>query len=391
MISVKLSRLLSARAILVSPEKQPPALGPSTMNNSDLAGSRSWQSASFPGRLNPSRRPFRLVSSRAFRAASRACAASTAFPMQISATFDRVDVVDEREDGLVVAVVILHRHLDERAVGFLHESDRIWVERVLGTIDPLDVLGNPTLKLEDVPAVVDLIHDDDAKACVEECELPQAGRQNIVVELDRFEDLRIRKERDDRARPLRRADDLEVRGLFPALEAHPVLLAFALHADLEPFAQAVDHRETDAVKSAGHAVHLPFELPPAVHPRQDDLDARRAVLRVDVDRDAPTIVRHGDGSVRVQGDLDLLAKAGHRLVDGVVDHLVDEVVEAARVDRADVHRRPLSDRLQAFEDLDLRGVVGGLFYHLFRNLLERVSVPSRSPFRRTAQVYDRHL
>src|SRR2546427_759070 len=215
MISVKLSRLLSARAILVSPEKQPPALGPSTMNNSDLAGSRSWQSASFPGRLNPSRRPFRLVSSRAFRAASRACAASTAFPMQISATFDRVDVVDEREDGLVVAVVILHRHLDERAVGFLHESDRIWVERVLGTIDPLDVLGNPTLKLEDVPAVVDLIHDDDAKACVEECELPQAGRQNIVVELDRFEDLRIRKERDDRARPLRRADDLEVRGLFP--------------------------------------------------------------------------------------------------------------------------------------------------------------------------------
>src|SRR5256712_13662164 len=43
-------------------------------------------------------------------------------------------------------------------------------------------------------------------------------------------------------------------------------------------------------------------------------------------------------------------------------------MEAAGVDRADVHCRAFSNRLQAFEDLDLRGVVGGLFYHLFRDL-----------------------
>ena len=49
--------------------------------------------------------------------------------------------------------------------------------------------------------------------------------------------------------------------------------------------------------------------------------------------------------------------AGHRLVDRVVDDLPDEVVQAARVGRADVHARPAADRLEALEDLDARGGV----------------------------------
>src|SRR6266550_1475203 len=211
----------------------PPADGPSTMNSSLFAGSRSWQSASFPGRLKPSRSPFRRVSSRALRAASRAWAARTAFPMQISATFgvslkksvsfsytidstipltfelrfrdfqaqdrrqafpdvvaleafaafdvlvvlrvfdersgetrleagevgasfDRVDVVDEREDGFVVAIVVLHRHFDQGRVGFLRETDRVRVQRRLRAVDPLHVFCDATLELEHVPATTDL-------------------------------------------------------------------------------------------------------------------------------------------------------------------------------------------------------------------------------------------
>jgi hypothetical protein len=47
------------------------------MKISDFDGSRSWQSASLPGSDEISRAPLRLVNSRAFRAASRAAAAST--------------------------------------------------------------------------------------------------------------------------------------------------------------------------------------------------------------------------------------------------------------------------------------------------------------------------
>ena len=60
---------------------EPPALSPSTMNSSDFEGSRSEQSASFPGRFPLSSAPFLRVRSRAFRAASRARAAIRPFSM----------------------------------------------------------------------------------------------------------------------------------------------------------------------------------------------------------------------------------------------------------------------------------------------------------------------
>ena len=53
--------------------------------------------------------------------------------------------------------------------------------------------------------------------------------------------------------------------------------------------------------------------------------------------------------------------AGQRLVDGVVDHLVDHVVQArAVVGVADIHARPLADGIQALENLDGIGAVFGL-------------------------------
>ena len=48
---------------------------------------------------------------------------------------------------------------------------------------------------------------------------------------------------------------------------------------------------------------------------------------------------------------------GQRFVDRVVDDFVDEMMQPGRSGRADVHRRPLAHRLEAFEDLDALGAV----------------------------------
>ena len=51
--------------------------------------------------------------------------------------------------------------------------------------------------------------------------------------------------------------------------------------------------------------------------------------------------------------LDVVAVAGERLVDGVVDDLVDQVVQSARTGRADVHAGPLANRFESLENLDV--------------------------------------
>jgi hypothetical protein len=55
--------------------------------------------------------------------------------------------------------------------------------------------------------------------------------------------------------------------------------------------------------------------------------------------------------------LDLGAITSERLIDCVIDDLIDKVVEAAFSGRADIHTWALADRLKAFEDGDRRGVV----------------------------------
>ena len=62
-------------------------------------------------------------------------------------------------------------------------------------------------------------------------------------------------------------------------------------------------------------------------------------------------------AVGQQRDDDARAVAGHRLVDGVVDDLPDEVVEAGQAGGADVHARALAHRVEPLEDLDVLGAV----------------------------------
>ncbi len=55
---------------------------------------------------------------------------------------------------------------------------------------------------------------------------------------------------------------------------------------------------------------------------------------------------------------DLARVTGQGLVDGVVDHLVDEVVQTPLTGGADVHAGALANRVQTLENRDRAGVVG---------------------------------
>jgi hypothetical protein len=78
---------------------------------------------------------------------------------------------------------------------------------------------------------------------------------------------------------------------------------------------------------------------------------------VDLDRDATAVVLHGDAGVDVDGQVDPGAESRQGLVDGVVDHLEDEVVKATLGGVADVHPGALPDCFEALENLDVLGPV----------------------------------
>ena len=108
------------------------------------------------------------------------------------------------------------------------------------------------------------------------------------------------------------------------------------------------------MQAAGNLVAVAPELPARVELRQDDGQCRQAaLLGHGADRDARAVVAHGHRIVRMKGHLDAPGTACQGLVDRVVDHLIDEVVEPPRARRADVHARAQPDRLEAFEHSDV--------------------------------------
>ena len=128
--------------------------------------------------------------------------------------------------------------------------------------------------------------------------------------------------------------------------------------EVEPRRERVDDRDADAVQTARDLVALAAELAARVQRGEHDLGRRLVgVLGVQVDRDAASVVVDAAPTVGEQRDGDPGAVAGHRLVDGVVDDLVDEVVQARRAGRADVHAGALADGFEAPEHRDVFGVV----------------------------------
>src|SRR5215813_6357821 len=277
---------------------------------------------------------------------------------EVRAALARVDVVREREDALLVAVVVLQRHLDLDVALLALEEQHLGMQRGLVLVQMLDELDDPALVEERVAPRVTLVLDDDLEAAIEERQLAQPVAERVEGKRGVLEDGGGRLEADDRAGLLGGAGRGERARRHTELVALRPLLAVAADLELEPLAERVHHRDPDAVQTAGHLVGGVLELAAGVQDGQHDFRRRLAALLVDVDGDATAVVADRARAVRVQDDLDAVAVAGERLVDRVVDRLVDEVMQAVGARVADVHRGALADRLEAFEDLDVaRGVV----------------------------------
>ena len=104
------------------------------------------------------------------------------------------------------------------------------------------------------------------------------------------------------------------------------------------------------MQATGHLVGGIFELAARMQNGEHHF-SRGPTIRHRIDRDAAAVVDDGDRVIDVDRDVDLVAKAGERFVDRVVDDLVDEMMESRRAGRPHEHRRPLPHGLELLDTL----------------------------------------
>ena len=229
-----------------------------------------------------------------------------------------------------------------------------------GRVDVLDEADDAAGELEVVRLGGALVGDDDVQPGVEERQLTQPRRQRVEVVLLHLEDDGIRVERHLGARLVGDAD-LLYRTLGHA--AHVLLLvhfSVALDLDMQPIGQRVDTADANPVQTARDLVGAVFELPASVKLRHHHVEGVHARhRRVRPHRDTATVVHHGDGVVGVNEHLDHGRVARQRLVDRVVHHLEDQVVQPPNVGVTDVHARALAHRFEPLQHGDAGSVVLG--------------------------------
>ena len=254
---------------------------------------------------------------------------------EVRAALVGVDVVGEREKRLLVGVVPLHRDLHLADVAAVVEVDDLLVQGVPRSlrVQVVDEVDDAAVVLEaGLEGLAALVDEPDPQALREERHLAEALLEDRAVVVDRLEDLEVGQEGDARPVPigLRTLLDGCVRDA-PLVGLGP-LVAVAPDRELEPLGERVAAGVLDG---------------------EDDLGRRLLLLLHDVDRNAAAVVGDRDARVRVDDDVDLVGLAGQGLVDRVVHHLVDQVMEAAHTGRADVHPWTLAHRLETLENGDV--------------------------------------
>ncbi len=283
------------------------------------------------------------------------------------------DVVCKAQHCLVVAIGPLHRDFEHDAPGLRRgrlllaaDHDRRRMQCLLRAVEIADEGFESALEMQRHGLRLDAtqIAQHQCHAAVQKSELAQPVFQGGKVELRLAEGLRARQEGDlgaggetFAARPRRpwwgRACLGERRLGHAVAEPNEPLRPTAIDAQIEPRGEAVDDRDADPVESARHLVRVLIEFPAGVQVGHDDLGGGHSLLVVDADRNAAAVVGDGARAIGVQRHGDGVAIPAERLVDRIVDDLIDHMVQAgAVVGVANIHTRPLAHRVQPAQDLD---------------------------------------
>jgi hypothetical protein len=172
---------------------------------------------------------------------------------QVRAAVALRDVVGERQDVLVIAVVPFQRDVDRDVVAAAVNRDRVRDERCLGAVEPLHERRDAAFIIEVMflALVMAFVSQDNADARIEKRQLAVAMLEPVEVEFGNLERGRAGQEGNLGALlPFGLADNLERRNSVSVCEAHVMLFVIAPDGQIKEFAERVHDRDANAVEAA---------------------------------------------------------------------------------------------------------------------------------------------
>ena len=142
-----------------------------------------------------------------------------------------------------------------------------------------------------------------------------------------------------------------------SFELHVMLLAISPHRQLELLGQGVHARDADTMQAARHFVRILVKLATGMQLGHHDLGGAPLglmfVIPFNAGRDTTTVVCNRDGIIGVNRDVDFGTVTCQRLIDGVVEHLEHQMMQAGAIGRVtNIHAGALADSFQTFENLN---------------------------------------
>ena len=294
---------------------------------------------------------------------------------KMRASFMCVDIIDIGKNIFVILVVILERdfHFDHSAVFVFIFSlchDDLFGQCRTRCIDVLDKLSKTALKMKFLFNLrfCSQVFNAQSNTRVEECKFAQALRNGIKFKNAVFKNRSVRNKSRFCARfsCFRFSDELDRRDGIPFFIFLIKYFSVPVDFDLEPFAERIDDRNAYAVKPARNFVRVLVEFSACVEDGHNHLERRSIFLFLNVGRNSPPVVFNADGSVGIDGHIDIRAIACKSFVDGVVHNFIDKVMQPPDADVADIHRRPSAHGFESFENGNIGcGVTAGCRFFMY--------------------------
>src|SRR5690606_31284753 len=121
----------------------------------------------------------------------------------------------------------------------------------------------------------------------------------------------------------------------------------------KPFTQSIHNRYTHTVQTSGYLVCISIKFSPCVKLCHYQLKRGYFFRRVHSRRDTASVIFHCDRAVFIHLQLDIVTMPCQCLIDGIVDHLVNQVMKTTRRYIPYVHRGTFPYVLHPFQDLNI--------------------------------------